>query len=85
MAIAKKAAKSTRAPTPTAAVKKPPAAKKAKLAAPVAKRAPIAPKVQRSIDKLTKDIAAHMAKKSAIESKIKAMRTQRKELKNPAA
>ena len=85
MATAKKAAKSTKAPAPIAAVKKPRAAKKVKRALPAPKKAAIAPKVQRSIDKLTKDITAHVAKKSVIESKIKAMRTQLKELKNPAA
>ena len=85
MATAKKAAKSTKAPAPTAAVKKPRIVKKVKRALPAPKKAAIAPKVQRSIDKLIKDIAAHMAKKSIIESKIKAMRTQLKELKKPAA
>lgn len=70
MATAKKAAKKTAEST------KAPAA---------AKKAPVSPKVQRSINKLTKDIASHIAKKSAAISKITELRAQLKSLKNPAA
>ena len=82
---AKKTAKLTKAPAAAPAVKKPRAAKKATRAPAAAKKAPVSPKVQRSIDKLTKDIATHVAKKSAAISKIAGLRAQLKALKNPAA
>ena len=89
MATAKKAAKKTgkltKAPAAAPAVKKPRAAKKATRAPAAAKKAPVSPKVQRSIDKLTKDIATHVAKKSAAITKIAELRAQLKALKNPTA